>query len=114
MTKLKNVRAGIVIIADAGLKLAPGETVSVERLSPQMHRAVDAGLLARIDGDGDSRSKPKNTPKVDATNPEPTDSGPSVAAEQGAQTASDAEATDPGKDNGAPVEAAPGVKRGGK
>jgi len=114
MIKVKNVRAGIVIIADAGLKLAPGETVSVEKLTPQMQSAVDAGLLARIDGDGDGRSKPKNAPKVDVTNPEPTDSGPSVAAEQGTQTASEAEATDPGKDDGAPVEAAPGAKRGGK
>ena len=114
MIKVKNVRAGIVIIADAGLKLAPGETVSVEKLTPQMQSAVDAGLLARIDGDGDGRSKPKNAPKVDVTNPEPTDSGPSVAAEQGTQTASEAEATDPGKDDGATVDAAPGVKRGGK
>ncbi len=36
VTKVKNVRAGIVIIADAGLKLAPGETVSVDKLTAQM------------------------------------------------------------------------------
>ena len=75
MTKLKNVRAGIVIIADAGLKLAPGETVSVERPSPQMQRALDAGLLALVDIDGDGKPKPKNAPKVDEPKMSATDQG---------------------------------------
>lgn len=65
MIKVKNVRAGIVIIADAGLKLAPGETVSVDRLTAQMQSAIEAGLLARIDSESDGKSKPKNAPKVD-------------------------------------------------
>lgn len=47
--KIKNVRPGIVIITDAGLKLAPGDTVSVDALTAQMERAVEAGVLARID-----------------------------------------------------------------
>ena len=51
MTKLKNVRAGIVIIADAGLKLAP------------------------VDIDGDGKSKPKNAPKVDEPKMSATDQG---------------------------------------
>lgn len=75
MTKLKNLRAGIVIIADAGLKLAPGETVSVERPSPQMQRALDAGLLARVDSEIESKSKPKNAPKVDEPKMSATDQG---------------------------------------
>ena len=114
MIKIKNVRAGIVIIADAGLKLAPGETVSVERPSPQMHKAVDAGLLARIDGDGDSRSKPKNAPKPEETKPEAADGGQPAPDNSSTQAADDAGGTDAGKDDGATVEAAPGVKRGGK
>ena len=114
MTKLKNVRAGIVIIADAGLKLAPGETVSVEKLTPQMQSAVDAGLLARIDGDGDGRSKPKNAPKPEETKPEVADGGQPAPDNSSTQAADDAGGTDPGKDDGVPVEAALGVKRGGK
>jgi hypothetical protein len=111
VTKLKNVRAGIVIIADAGLKLAPGETVSVERPSPQMQRAVDAGLLARVDSESESKSKPKNAPKPEETKPEPTDGGKPAPEDPGTPAA---ETADPGKDDGATVDAAPGVKRGGK
>ena len=111
MIKLKNVRAGIVIIADAGLKLAPGETVSVERPSPQTHRAVDAGLLARVDNESESKSKPKNAPKPEETKPESTDGG-KPAADDPATPA--AETADPGNDGGATVDAAHGVKRGGK
>ena len=114
MTKLKNVRAGIVIIADAGLKLAPGETVSVERPSPQMQRAVDAGLLARVDSESESKSKPKNAPKPEETKPEVADGGQPAPDNSSTQAADDAGGTDPGKDGGATVEAAPGVKRGGK
>ena len=114
MIKVKNVRAGIVIIADAGLKLAPGETVSVERPSPQMHKAVDAGLLARVDGDGDSKPKPKNAPRPAEAKPEAADDGQPAPDDPGTQAADDAGATESGKDDGAPVEAAPGAKRGGK
>ena len=114
MTKLKNVRAGIVIIADAGLKLAPGETVSVERPSPQMQRAVDAGLLARVDSESESKSKPKNAPKPEETKPEVADSGQPAPDNSSTQAADDAGGRDAGKDDGATVEAAPGVKRGGK
>jgi hypothetical protein len=114
VTKLKNVRAGIVIIADAGLKLAPGETVSVERPSPQMHRAVDAGLLARIDGDGDSKSKPKDAPRPAEAKPEAADGGQPAPENSGTQAADNAGTTDAGKDDGASVKAAPGVKRVGK
>lgn len=46
MIKIKNVRPGILIIADAGLKLAPGESVEIETLTPQARKAVDDGLLA--------------------------------------------------------------------
>jgi hypothetical protein len=48
VTKIKNIRPGIVIIADAGLKLAPGEVVEMEKLTPQTSRAIDAGMLATV------------------------------------------------------------------
>ena len=114
MTKVKNVRAGIVIIADAGLKLAPGETVSVDKLTAQMNSALDAGLLARVDGDGGTKSRPKNAPKPAEVKPEAVDGEQPAPGNPSPQATDDAGATNAGKDDGAPVEAAPGVKRGGK
>lgn len=114
MTKVKNVRAGIVIIADAGLKLAPGETVSVDKLTAQMNSALDSGLLARVDGDGESRSKPKSAPKPEETKLETAESVQPAPTEQGAEAEKGTATTEEGKGNGMPVEAAHGVKRGGK
>ncbi len=114
MTKVKNVRAGIVIIADAGLKLAPGEIVSVDKLTAQMNSALDAGLLARVDGDGDSKSKPKSAPKPAMAKPNAVDGGQPARDNPSTQGSDNAAATDAAKDDGAPVEGAPGVKRGGK
>lgn len=59
MIKVKNVRAGIVIIADAGLKLAPGETVEVENPTGQVEKAIVAGLLARVDAEPETKPKAK-------------------------------------------------------
>jgi hypothetical protein len=53
MFKVKNVRPGILIIADAGLRLEPGRVLEVEELTPHMERAVSAGLLARPEKDED-------------------------------------------------------------
>lgn len=63
MVKVKNVRPGILIIADAGLKLAPGETVSVEKTTPQTDAAIEVGLLARVESDAESKPRPKSTVK---------------------------------------------------
>ncbi len=49
MEKLKNVRRGMLVIADAGLKLTPGQTVEVGTLTKQMEALVASGHLARID-----------------------------------------------------------------
>ena len=51
MIKIKNVQPGIVIIADAGLKLTPGEVAEMETLTPQAKKAVDDGLLAQVEDD---------------------------------------------------------------
>lgn len=68
LTKVKNVRPGILIIADAGLKLAPGETVELEKLTKQAEKAVANGLLARLDSAPDTRpeAKPKAKTPVKA------------------------------------------------
>ena len=60
MIKVKNVRPGILLIADAGLKLGPGETASVDNLTGQMERCVADGLLARIEPEPEPKSKGKS------------------------------------------------------
>ncbi len=65
MDRIKNLRAGIVIIADAKLKLAPGQCVPVETLTPQMQSAIDAGLLARVGGATEAKAEGKADPKAD-------------------------------------------------
>ena len=71
MIKVKNVRPGIVIIADAGLKLGAGEVAEISNLTPQTKKAVDDGLLARVDIDPESRPrmrvpvKTQEQPKTD-------------------------------------------------
>lgn len=57
--KVKNVRPGILIIADAGLKLAPGESRDIEEPTPQTKQALDDGLLAQVDGVSGTKTKPK-------------------------------------------------------
>ena len=59
LIKIKNVRPGILIIADAGLKLAPGEVVPVENLSRQSLQAISDGLLVRMDEVADTNPKSK-------------------------------------------------------
>lgn len=114
MTKVKNVRAGIVIIADAGLKLAPGETVSIDKLTAQMNSALDSGLLARVDGEGEGKSKPKSTPKPEEKQQEPIQKGQPALPSQGAEAEGGTVETEESKEAGAPTEAVSGAKRGGK
>jgi len=57
--KVKNVRPGILIIADAGLKLAPGESRNIEEPTLQTKQALDNGLLVQLDSVSVSKSRPK-------------------------------------------------------
>jgi hypothetical protein len=61
MIKVKNVRPGILIIADTGLKLSPGEFVDVDNLTVQMQRCLNDGLLARIEVDTEEKTKSKTS-----------------------------------------------------
>ena len=80
--KVKNVRAGIVIISDAGLKLAPGEVVELDRLTPQVSSAIAAGLLRAVEPQAEA--KPETKPKAKA---------PARTAGQKAETKPTVEAT---------------------
>jgi len=61
MIKLKNVRPGVLIVADAGLRLAPGQVVEVESLTTQMERGIAEGRLARVDKAEGNGSAPPET-----------------------------------------------------
>ena len=45
MVQVKNVRAGMLLITDAGLEFKPGEVAEVASLTPEMQRAVASGHL---------------------------------------------------------------------
>lgn len=49
MLTIKNIRPGILVIPDAGLKLKPGQTVDIEKGSRQIESALKKGYLAAID-----------------------------------------------------------------
>lgn len=70
MVKIKNVRPGILIIADAGLKLAPGESRDIEQLTPQTKDALASGLLAQMDKAQDSKPAGKAADKGQEAKPQ--------------------------------------------
>ena len=63
MNKVKNVRPGVLIIADARLRLEPGEVLEVEYLTAHMEQALSAGQLARIDQEGTKALEPYEQPE---------------------------------------------------
>lgn len=70
MVKIKNVRPGILIIADAGLKLTPGESRDVEQLTPQTRDAISAGLLAQVDKAQEPKPAGKAAEKAQEAKPQ--------------------------------------------
>ena len=64
--KLKNVRPGILVVADAGLRFAPGAVVEVKALTSQLDTALKKGWLVSVDAG-------TNMPLFDE--PEPPESG---------------------------------------
>jgi flagellar biosynthesis GTPase FlhF len=66
VVRIKNVRPGILIIADAGLKLAPGESIELETLTRQAEKAVADGLLARMDVASAAKSESRQAEKTAA------------------------------------------------
>lgn len=71
MVRVKNVRPGILIIADAGLKLSPGESRDLNELTPQAKQALDNGFLAQMDRDKETKPASKPADKVPETKSQP-------------------------------------------
>lgn len=72
MKKVKNVRPGVLIIADARLRLEPGEVLEVEYLTAHMEQALSAGHIARIDQEEKKASR--QSEKSDHVPEEPVES----------------------------------------
>jgi hypothetical protein len=99
VVKVKNVRSGIVIIADAGLKLGPGEVAEMARLTAQAEKAIEGGLLARVEAEPEPKQKTKGAAKADE---QTGDSGKQPEAQSPAEQKSDSQ----------PAKADSGVKNG--
>ncbi|MHB9037893.1 MAG: hypothetical protein ACYC64_14645 [Armatimonadota bacterium] len=98
MIQVKNIRAGIVIIPDAGLKLRPGATTSVEKLSEQMERALDDGLLARMDVEPEAKPKSKTSARGPAAKTEAKEQSPKAdGSEKSGADDENSESSDSGK-----------------
>lgn len=84
MVQVKNVRAGMLLITDAGLELKPGEVAGAASLSPQMQRAVASGHLVVVRDDATAAGASEtDTPESLATLQAP-DAVARVQAETGA------------------------------
>lgn len=53
MSRLKNITRSLVIVPDAKLRLAPGESADVAELTPQCLSALRNGCVAKLDPPGD-------------------------------------------------------------
>lgn len=63
MLTIKNVRPGILIIPDAGLKLLPGEAVPVEDQTDQIKHCLKTGVLIQVEKE--KADKPSSLEKQD-------------------------------------------------
>lgn len=89
MIKIKNVQPGILILSDAKLKLAPGETADVETLSVQMQQCLDNGLLVQVTTEAEVKPKAKSTAKKTAAQTAATEQSQPVEASADKQTSTE-------------------------
>ena len=74
MITIKNVRPGILIIPDAGIKLLPGETVAIDERTEQIDSCLKSGHLISKDKDelkketlSDNHNQQDDLSKLNAT-----------------------------------------------
>lgn len=58
MITIKNIRPGILVIPDAGLRLTPGQSAEVREPTKQIAGLITSGHLARV-GDAEVQAKPE-------------------------------------------------------
>ena len=66
MTTIKNIRPGILVIPDAGLRLTPGQAAEIGKPTKQVEGLIASGHLARV-GDPPEPEQPES--------PETTETG---------------------------------------
>jgi len=59
MLTIKNVRPGILIIPDAGLKLFPGEVAPVEEQTDQIKHCLQTGVVIQVDKEKAGNASPQ-------------------------------------------------------
>ncbi len=62
MLTIKNIRPGILVIPDAGLKLKPGQAVDIEKGTRQIESALKKGYLAAVNHDEPENLKTAEDP----------------------------------------------------
>jgi hypothetical protein len=78
MLRIKNIRPGILVIPDAGLKLNPGQVVEIEARTRKIESALTKGYLALIDTD---KPDAQNAPQESLEDSDAIDLGKLSAAE---------------------------------
>ena len=71
--QVKHVRAGVLVVADAALRFGPGQVLEVEDLTPQLERAIAAGLLVRHEDYKETRAESEPADSTDTARPKETD-----------------------------------------
>ena len=68
--QVKHVRAGVLVVADAGLRFGPGQVLEVETVTPQLERAISAGRLVRHEDDQATGTEAAPTDAASGARPE--------------------------------------------
>ena len=79
MILIKSLRPCKLIITDAGIKLSPGQVVSVPTLSPQTENLIKMGHVAKLE-DEQAAELPKNKAQMDL--PLPTSEAASLVPKE--------------------------------
>ncbi|MBT8339248.1 MAG: hypothetical protein HKP58_03905 [Desulfatitalea sp.] len=67
MLTIKNIRPGILVIPDAGLKLKPGQAVDIERATQQIESALKKGYLTSVDPNEPADQKNVKDPDTESS-----------------------------------------------
>ena len=87
MMKIRNTRSGILVIPDAGLKLAPDEVVEIDKPTKQIEAALKSGSLVEAEkDDGKPKPEPAKSTQVDITKLSATDAISMVSEEANPDT----------------------------
>ena len=70
MITIKNIRPGILVIPDAGLRLTPGQRVEIREPTKQIEGLIASGHLARVGDPADSKRPESPEPPASIDTPD--------------------------------------------